>query len=120
MNLFHCFYDGSLFVQRLNYGIIILLPKISDANKIQQVHPICLLRCIYKLITNTLTLRVEPYTQTLISIQQNAFNKGRNIMDNVMSMHEIIHHVHAKKQGGILLKLDLQKAIRQGQLGFFF
>jgi hypothetical protein len=36
MNLFYAFHDGSLDVQRLNYGIITLLPKISEANKISQ------------------------------------------------------------------------------------
>jgi hypothetical protein len=33
MNLFYAFHAGFLDVQRLNYGIINLLPKISDAEK---------------------------------------------------------------------------------------
>jgi hypothetical protein len=61
MNLFHAFHAGSRDVARLNYGIITLLPKVSGADKITQYRPICLLRCIYKLITKTLTLRIEPY-----------------------------------------------------------
>jgi hypothetical protein len=56
MHLFLCFHNGSLDVQRLNYGIIILLSKSCDANKIHQFRPICLLRCIYKLITKTLIM----------------------------------------------------------------
>jgi hypothetical protein len=91
MSLFDHFYAGTLDVQRLNYGIITLLPKVIEANKIQQFRPICLLRCMYKLITKTLTLRVEPYIHKLITIQQNAFIRGRNIMDSVLSLHEIMH-----------------------------
>jgi hypothetical protein len=75
MNLFHNFHNGSLNLQRLNYWIITLLPKMADANKIQQYRPICLLRCIYKLITKTLTIRLDPYASKLFSIQQNAFIK---------------------------------------------
>lgn len=40
MRLFECFHVVSLEVKQLNYGIIALLPKLSDANKIQQFRPI--------------------------------------------------------------------------------
>jgi hypothetical protein len=75
MNLFHAFHAGCLDVSRLNYGIITLLPKITGANKISQYRPICLLRCIYKLITKILTLRIEPFAPKLIGKNQNAFMK---------------------------------------------
>ena len=81
MYIFHCFHVGCLDLKRLNYGVITLLQKISGAEKITQYRPICLLRCIYKWITKTLTLRLEPYAPKLFSIQQNAFIKNRNIMD---------------------------------------
>ena len=42
-NLFEWFYEGKLDVQRLNYGVITLLPKSAEANRIQQYRPICLL-----------------------------------------------------------------------------
>lgn len=54
MLLFEHFHKGELDVQRLNYGVITLLPKTADADKIQQFRPICLLRCPYKLITKVL------------------------------------------------------------------
>ena len=110
MNLFNKFHQGSLDVQRLNYGVITLLPKMSDAETIQQFRPICLLRSIYKLITKTLTIRLEPYAPKLFSIHQNAFIKKRNIMDGIFSLHELMHHTHVKKQVGIVLKLDFEKA----------
>uniref|UniRef100_A0A0A9H5S4 Reverse transcriptase domain-containing protein n=1 Tax=Arundo donax TaxID=35708 RepID=A0A0A9H5S4_ARUDO len=66
IKLFQGFYDGTLDVSHLNYGIITLLPKVADASKIQQFRPICLLNCIYKWITKVLTNRVEPYMGKLI------------------------------------------------------
>uniref|UniRef100_A0A453KZA0 Reverse transcriptase domain-containing protein n=1 Tax=Aegilops tauschii subsp. strangulata TaxID=200361 RepID=A0A453KZA0_AEGTS len=83
--LFDWFHDNKLHVQRLNYGIITLLPKVVGANKIQQFRPICFLRCIYKLITKVLTIRLEPFVDTLFSRHQNAFIKKRDIMDGIMS-----------------------------------
>lgn len=108
--LFVWFYEGKLDVQRLNYGIITLLPKTMEANKIQQYRPICLLRCPYKLITKVMDIRVAPYAPKLFSIQQNAFIKGRDIMDGIMSLHEIMHYTHIKKHTGVILKLDFEKA----------
>jgi len=33
----------------------------------------------------------------IINKAQNAFIKGRNIMDGIMSLHEILHDTRAKK-----------------------
>lgn len=44
VRIFDHFHAGTLDVHRLNYGVISLLPKISDANKIEQYRPICLPR----------------------------------------------------------------------------
>jgi hypothetical protein len=59
IQLFSDFLDDKVDISRMNYGIITLLPKVSDASKIQHYRPICLLNCLYKLITKTLTLRIE-------------------------------------------------------------
>jgi hypothetical protein len=65
--MFQDLHEGKLNVSRLNYGIITLIPKIRDAAKIQQFRPICLLNCLYKLITKVLTNRMEPFAQKLIN-----------------------------------------------------
>ena len=110
MSIFDHFNAGTLDVQRLNYGVIYLLPKVSSVERIQQFRPICLLRCPYKLITKTMDRRVEKYVDKLISLSQNAFVKGRNIMDGIMSLHEILNYTHVKKRVGVVLKLDFEKA----------
>jgi mannosylglycoprotein endo-beta-mannosidase len=94
MNLFHSFHAGTLDVFRLNYGIITLIPKVSRVHGISQYRPICHLRCIYKLITKTLTLRLEPFMKKIIGVNKNAFMKKRSIVDGIMSLHEILHHTH--------------------------
>jgi hypothetical protein len=43
LDLFKEFYEGILNLDRINYGVITLLPKVADANVIQQYRPICLL-----------------------------------------------------------------------------
>lgn len=98
VGLFHDFHAGDLNVSRIDCGTITLLPKTKVATKIQQYRPICLLNYLYKLITKVLTVRIEPYAQKLISEQQIAFIKSRNIMTGVMILHEILHETKKKRR----------------------
>jgi hypothetical protein len=119
MSLFAAFHANTWDIQRLNYGIITLLPKTSEADKIQHFRPIFLLRCIYKLITKVLSVRLDPYADKLFSIHQNAFIKGKNIMDGVLSLHELMHHAHSKKQVGVIFKIDCEKTYDKVNWDFF-
>jgi hypothetical protein len=42
-------------------------------------------------------------------VNQNAFMKKRSIVDGIVSLHEILHHIYVKKQVGTVLKLDFEK-----------
>ena len=90
--------------------MLILLQKTPDADTIQKYRPICLLQVLYKIMTKVITLRAEPVMGKLISNCQNAFIKGRNIMDGVLSLHEILHEARRKKQQALVLKLEFEKA----------
>ena len=100
MRLFRAFHNNTLDVERLNYGVITLIPKTNGAKKIQQYRPICLLRCPYKLITKVMDNRAAIFADKLISRHQNAFIKHRNIMDGILTLHEVLHHTHQKKKVG--------------------
>jgi hypothetical protein len=110
LELFEDFYLGNLDIKRINYGIITLLPKTKEASMIQQFRPICLLNCLYKWFTKCLTLRVEPIVGRIVHKTQNAFLKGRNIMNNILALHEILHETKCKKKTSVVLKLDFEKA----------
>jgi hypothetical protein len=110
VQLFSNFHQRWVDISRINYGIITLLPKISDASRIQQYRLICLLNCLYKLITKPLTIRIEPFAGKLIHVAQSVFMRGRNIMSGVLTLHEILHETKLKKECGVILKLDFEKA----------
>ena len=46
----------------------------------------------------------------LVASNQTAFIKGRFILESVVAAYEIIHEVHKRKQEGVVLKLDYEKA----------
>jgi hypothetical protein len=55
-------------------------------------------------------LRIEPYVDKLIHPAQSAFMKDRNIMCRVLTLHEILHETKQRKECGVVLKLDFEKA----------
>jgi hypothetical protein len=55
-------------------------------------------------------LRLAPVAHRVIDRSQTAFIKGRSLHEGVLALHEIAHELKRKKLGGLLLKLDFEKA----------
>lgn len=103
-------YDGHLELWRLNYGVIILLPKVKPVANVKQFRLICLLNVIYKIITKTLTMRLAVVVGRVVSQFQTAFIPGRNILEGVVILQEVLHELRATKSSGVIIKLDFEKA----------
>jgi hypothetical protein len=110
MALFSDFSTGCLQLHSLNFGTIILLPKVCEAIRIEQYRPICLLNVSFKIFTKTAMNRLVGVAHKVISPTQTAFLPGRNIMEGVVILHETIHELHRKKQSGVVFKIDFEKA----------
>jgi hypothetical protein len=107
--LFEDFHKGNLQLHSLNFGIITLVPK-TDAIKIQNYRPICLLNVSFKILTKVLTNRIALLANKIIRPSQTAFVPGRYILEGVVTLHETLHELHRKNKDGIILKLDFEKA----------
>jgi hypothetical protein len=46
----------------------------------------------------------------IINRIQSGFLEDRNIMDGILTLHEILHDTRIKKKDGLVLKLDFEKA----------
>jgi hypothetical protein len=52
---------------------------------------------------------VTEVAKKIISPTQTTFLLGRNIMEEVIILHETIHEMHRKKQDSVILKIDFKK-----------
>lgn len=110
MALVNCFKQNSLNLDRLNFAMITLLPKEPDAKTLKKFRPISLINCSFKIFAKMLNNRLIKVASKLIASNQTTFVKGRYILESVVAAHKIIHEVHRKKESGIILKLDYEKA----------
>jgi hypothetical protein len=103
------FNSNSLDLKRLNYGVITLVPKCMEANAIKQYRPICLLNVDFKIFTKMLTDRISTLPDKVVSPNQTAFIQGRNILEGVVILHEVIHELKMSRKSGVLFKIDFEK-----------
>jgi hypothetical protein len=106
LELFSSLHAGHLELFRLNFGEIILLPKVIEAERIQQYRPIYLLNVSFKIFTKVATIRLNTVADHVVRPSQTAFMQGRNILDGVTILHETVHELHSKKLNGVILKID--------------
>ena len=58
--MFEEFFENKMEISRLNYGTITLIPKLKEANQIQQYKPICLLNVMFKIFSKKI-LKLKKY-----------------------------------------------------------
>lgn len=110
MPLVRGFETGEINMARLNYAMIILIPKEDEAKSLRKFRPISLINCSFKIFAKALNNRLERISNRLLAPNQTAFVKGRFILESVMLAHEIIHRAVRNNEKGVVLKLDYEKA----------
>lgn len=81
-----------------------LLQHLNDFRPISLVHSFA------KHVTKVMANRLAPLLPKLVSTNQSAFVKKRNIQDNFMLVQQMAKKLNSSKTPHILLKLDISKA----------
>ena len=105
-----CFPAGQLHLFQLNFGTITLLPKKTEAVRIEQFRPICLLNVSFKIFTKVGTNRLTQIALSVVQHSQTAFLPDRNILEGFVVLHKMLHEIRTKKLDGVVFKVDFEKA----------
>ena len=106
------FFSVGILPYALNHTFISLVPKSDKARKVDNFQPIALCNAAFKVISKLLARRLGPLLEKLISLTQSAFVPNRNITNNTIINHKIVHFMNTKKGrvGFMALKIDMAKA----------
>ncbi|KAG8386707.1 hypothetical protein BUALT_Bualt03G0177000 [Buddleja alternifolia] len=85
---------------------------MEHPDEISKFWPIALCNVLFKIVTNTVVLRLKPFINNIVSPNQSSFIPGRSTHDNILILQELAHSLANSKSkiGSMIIKLDLEKA----------
>ena len=110
VELFKEFYDQRSFSKSLNTTFLVLIPKKGGAEDLGDFRPISLLGGLYKLLAKVLANRLKKVLGKVVSEDQNAFVKSRQILDASLIANEVVDFWQKRKEKGLICKLNIEKA----------
>ncbi|KAK2449806.1 hypothetical protein QL285_008962 [Trifolium repens] len=116
--MFDQFHGNSCLPKSLCSYFLTLIPKVSSPQALGDFSPISLLGCLYKLVAKVLVSRLAKVVDLLIPNTQSAFIKGRQLVDGVVVVSEVIDFAKRSGKECLILKVDFEKAYDSVDWGF--
>ncbi|KAL4360722.1 hypothetical protein GQ457_04G018500 [Hibiscus cannabinus] len=104
------FWEGKPWDINLNHSFITLIPKVDGPEGIEEYRPISLVGGVYKILAKLLANRLATCLGDIISENQFAFVKGRQILDCALVANEVVDSVRKSGNSCVVFKADFQKA----------
>ena len=101
-------------------AVISLIYKKGEKNLLSNYRPISLTNLDFRILTQTFARRLQKILGEIISKEQTAYLKGRDIADNIRIMGDICDYCDFEKIDGALVGLDFQKAFDNLEWDFMF
>ncbi|GAU48811.1 hypothetical protein TSUD_406440 [Trifolium subterraneum] len=116
--MFDQFHGNECLPKGICSYFLTLIPKVSSPQALGDFRPISLLGCLYKLIAKVLAARLSKVLDELIPNSQSAFLKGRQLVDGVVVVNEVIDFARKAGKDCLILKVDFEKAYDSVDWGF--
>ncbi|XP_059310107.1 uncharacterized protein LOC132061280 [Lycium ferocissimum] len=110
-NVVKAFFEGHTLPKSITHTNLVLLPKKNVVESFSDMRPISLSNFINKVISRVVYGRLDRLLPTMISFNQLGFVKGRNIIENVLLIQEIVTDIRMRgKPTNVVIKLDMTEA----------
>lgn len=93
------FFEARHMLKEWNQSLIVLIPKRDPPKEVSHFRPISLCNILYKCVSKCLVNRLQPLPPQLIDDYQNAFVPGRQMSDNILLSHELLHTINKQRLG---------------------
>jgi hypothetical protein len=108
--IFSMIFMPKMFEKSHNATFIALIPKKSGVVDIMDFRPISLVGGVYKIIAKVIANRLKIVMEKISSKLQNAFIKGRRILDFVLIANKYLDSRIRSREPDVMCKLKIEKA----------
>jgi len=116
--MFDQFYANEKIPKSFLSYFVTLIPKVKAPTSLKEFRPISLLGGLYKILSKVLATRLAKVMNSIISGSQSAFLKGRNLVDGVLVVNEVVDLGKKSRRECLILKVDFEKAYDSIDWGF--
>ena len=118
MDVLQCQLDRLRLIDSDKIGATRLLPKVLGVPQIDELRPITLLNCDYRILSKLLVLRLKPTLPYLIRSGQLCTVEGKNILFGISNILSCISYANPRSRKACLISLDYFKAYDRVLLSF--
>eukprot|EP00253_Pinus_taeda_P007713 PITA_07713 len=90
-------------MKALNTTFIALIPKQDSTLIPDRFRPISLCNVVYKIISKVVANRLKLLLPTLVSGKQSRYVEGKQILDNIIQSHEVVHSLTSKRKARMIM-----------------
>ena len=121
-----CMKNGRLHISACRGALSLILKKGRNLNEIKNWHPLTMLTLDYKILSKGLDNRLKRVLPSIIVDYQTGFMEGRNILNNILKLMDIMSEAQRKQISVIVMTIDFDKCFDmieheavQGALKYF-
>jgi len=96
--MFDQFHGNEVIPKGMLAYFVALILKVSSPMTMKDYRPISLLGCLYKILAKVLARRMAQVMNSIISSSQSAFLKGRNLVDGVLVVNELVDYAKKRRR----------------------
>jgi len=104
------FHRNGKLLKGINNTFTTLIPKKDSPQSLNDYRPISLVGSVYKVLAKLLANRLKNVIGSVISDTQSTFIHGRQILDGLLVVNEVVHETKKLNRNLLLLKVDFEKA----------
>lgn len=95
LEMVNTFFHYGRMLRKFNHTHIVLISKVENPRRMKQWWTISLCNVVYKIIFKVLTNRLKKVIPHVVNLNQSTFVAERQITDNILVVHEILHSLKA-------------------------
>ena len=104
-------FENNLLSSDQRRGILNLIPKHNkDLRYLKNWRPVTILNTDYKILTKALANRLQPLLTKIIAADQVGDIKGRQIIENIRIINDVMSYTDLRKKPGFITLIDFEKA----------